>query len=258
MTDRVGLVPAAGLGERVAPLPCSKELFPVGLHREGGRVTPKVVSQYLLEGMRQAGVTRAYIVLRAGKWDIPAYFGDGARLDLSLAYLLMRSPGGPPYTSNQAYPFVRDALVAFGFPDIVFQPADAFSRLFDRQAATGADVVLGLFPAPDAYKQADAVQLDHIGRVLSVTPKPHTVLAPLTWILAVWTPAFSRYMHEYLSEPGGSESEISMGHVLRAALAGGVSFDQVTFEQGAYLDIGTPEDLVEAVRRAAQAAEGDG
>ncbi len=254
MTDRVGVVPAAGLGERVAPLPCSKELFPVGLDHDAGRSRPRVVSEYLLDGMRRAGATRIYIVLRAGKWDIPAYFGDGQRLGLDLAYLLMRSPGGPPYTSDQAYPFVQDALVAFGFPDIVFQPADALVQLFDRQAATGAHVVLGLFPAPGGYR-ADAVELDPGGRVLSLHPKPHRVASPLTWILAVWTPGFTRYMHDYLARPGGSEGEITMGHVLRAALGDGLRVDQVTFSGGEYLDIGNPEELAEAMRRAGAASE---
>ena len=47
----VGLVPAAGSGKRIAPLPCSKELFPIGFQRSEGNSEPraKVVSHYLLE-----------------------------------------------------------------------------------------------------------------------------------------------------------------------------------------------------------------
>ena len=54
---------------------------------------------------------------------------------------------GVPFTLDQAYPFVRDATVAFGFPDIIFDGQDGFVKLLDRQLQTGADVVLGLFPA---------------------------------------------------------------------------------------------------------------
>ena len=77
----VGLVPAAGSGKRIAPLPCSKELFPIGFQLANGKSEPraKVVSQYLLEKFRIAGITTAYIVLRKGKWDIPAYFGASAQ-----------------------------------------------------------------------------------------------------------------------------------------------------------------------------------
>jgi glucose-1-phosphate thymidylyltransferase len=69
----VGLVPAAGQGKRIAPLPLSKELFPIGFQVIDGEKTPqpKVVSHYLLEKFRYAGITKAFIVIREGKWDIP-------------------------------------------------------------------------------------------------------------------------------------------------------------------------------------------
>ena len=41
----VGLLPAGGQGTRIGPLPCSKELFPIGFrsHEEGQDLRPKVV-----------------------------------------------------------------------------------------------------------------------------------------------------------------------------------------------------------------------
>jgi glucose-1-phosphate thymidylyltransferase len=49
------------------------------------------------------------VILREGKWDIPAYFNDGtALLDMHLAYLMMRQPFGSPFTLDQAYPFARE------------------------------------------------------------------------------------------------------------------------------------------------------
>ena len=113
-----GTIPASGQATRIAPLPCSKELFPIGFRtaQDGRALGPKVVAHYLLEKMRFAGVSKSYIVLRPGKWDIPAYFGDGSALKLHLAYLMMGVPFGVPFTLDQAYPFVRNATVAFGFP----------------------------------------------------------------------------------------------------------------------------------------------
>src|SRR5262245_15338842 len=111
----VGLVPAAGRATRIAPLPCSKELYPIGFRSvDGGKSTaPKVVSHYLLEKMRLAGITKIYIVLREGKWDIPGYFGDGSMLDMKLAYLMIGSPFGTPYTLDAAYPFLECSIIAF-------------------------------------------------------------------------------------------------------------------------------------------------
>jgi len=67
----VGLVPAGGQSKRMENLPLSKELFPVGFQAIDGEnlVRPKVVSYYLLEKYRKAGITKTYIVLREGKWD---------------------------------------------------------------------------------------------------------------------------------------------------------------------------------------------
>src|SRR5688500_8765013 len=109
----VGIIPAAGRATRIAPLPCSKELYPIGFHSaeagRGGR--PKPVRQYLLEHFSRAGAKQTFIVIRKGKWDIPEYFGDGADLDLAIGYLIMNRPHGAPYTVDQAYPFVRQATV---------------------------------------------------------------------------------------------------------------------------------------------------
>jgi len=260
-TEVIGLVPAGGQATRIAPLPCSKELYPVGFRPvDGGRnLRPKVVCHYLLERMRLAGVTRAYIVLRPGKWDIPGYLGDGTMFGMHLAYLMMRLPYGVPYTLDQAYPFVQDTLVVVGFPDIIFHPADAFGQLLSRRAITGADLVLGLFPADQPHKM-DMVDLDDEGQVRRIAIKPLQTHLRYTWFIAVWTPVFTRFMHEYLAailyenDHDGApdhvieQRELYLGDVIQAAIDRGLQVESVTFPDGTYVDIGTPEDLVKAVR----------
>ena len=68
-------------------------------------------------------------------------------LDMHLSYLLMELPFGVPFTLDEAHHFVKNMIVVFGFPDIIFQPDNAFIQLLARQAATNADIVLGIFPA---------------------------------------------------------------------------------------------------------------
>lgn len=255
----IGLVPAAGQAKRIVPLPCSKELFPIGFHRLPGHKgsRPKAVSHYLLEKMRAAGVRRTYIVLREGKWDIPNYFGDGSALGMHLAYLLMGVPYGAPYTLNQAYPFIENARVVFGFPDILFTPDDAFVQLLARQAVTRADLVLGLFRAHN-HRAMDMVETASNGAVTSIQIKPSVTRLSNAWIIAVWTPAFTRFMHEYLlhvsRQPGREAStlrtgqpELSVGHVIQAAVRDQLRVQSVKFPKHKYLDIGTPEHLVKAV-----------
>ena len=257
----VGLLPAGGKAKRIAPLPCSKELFPVGFQdlRQDLGIRPKVVSHYLLEKMRLANVSKVYIVLRKGKWDIPAYFGDGKMLDMHLAYLMMDLPFGVPYTLDKAYPFVQDSTVVFGFPDIIFQPEDAFIKLLAKQAESSAEIVLGLFPAHQPHKM-DMVDLQADGRIRGIQIKPVQTNLRYTWIIAVWTPLFTDFMHELIitaqrkndqKQDGTSveeHSEFFIGDVIQAAANNGLVIESVVFSDGAYLDIGTPDDLAKAVK----------
>ncbi|WP_266204803.1 nucleotidyltransferase family protein [Pontibacter kalidii] len=249
----VGIVPAAGYGSRLSPLPCSKELFPVGFeaHPEHGGQRPKVVSQYLLEHMQRAGAGKVYLILRKGKWDIPTYYGDGSQLGLQLTYLIMQKPYGSPFSADQAYPFVRQQRVVFGFPDILFEPENAFERLLQRQEQTGADVVLGCFKVPCPHKW-DMVELQESGEVKTILPKPATSELTHGWAIACWGPRFTEFMHTYLLQVEeqlyASGRELSVGEVVQAAIYEGLLVQSEVFENGNCLDVGTPEDLQTAIR----------
>jgi glucose-1-phosphate thymidylyltransferase len=255
------VIPAAGWATRIAPLPFSKELYPIGfpIIDRNHQIRPKVVCQYLLERLRLAGINKAYIVLRDGKWDIPAHFKDGHTLNMNLAYLMMRIPYGVPYTLDQAFPFVKDAVVALGFPDIIFQPDDAFSRLLTKQADTNADVVLGLAPV-DTPQDWDMVELTKDGRIHRIHRKQPDINLPYGWFIAVWTPIFSNFMHEYLSDlqtleeennaEGNvpQEKELYIGDVFQAAIHNEMHIETVLFREGRCLDVGTPEGIIRAVQ----------
>lgn len=252
-TDVVGLVPAAGLGSRLSPLPCSKELLPVGFtpHPEHGGPHPKAVSQYLLEHMRRAGAGQVYIILRKGKWDIPGYYGDGSHLGLQLAYLIIQRPYGCPFSLDQAYDFVREQRVVFGFPDILFEPKSAFEHLLQRQQETKADVVLGCFRVPHPHKW-DMVEAGENGEVKSIHHKPANSTLTHGWAIACWGPRFTEFMHQHLQQvqeqSQSSSKELSVGEVVQAAIDNGLSVQSIRFDNGSCLDVGTPEDLQQAIR----------
>ncbi|MCZ6801760.1 MAG: sugar phosphate nucleotidyltransferase [Nitrospirae bacterium] len=255
----IGLLPAGGKASRVAPLPCSKDLYPVGFHSVGkeGSLRPKVVSHYLLEKLRLANIKKVYIILREGKWDIPTYFGDGKILDMHVAYLMMGLPFGVPYTLDQAYPFIENHLVALGFPDAILQPDDAFVKLLDKQEESNADIVLGLFPAMYPHKN-EMVEFDDNGSIRSIQIKSDRTELVYAWEIAIWTPVFTRFMHDYVSARQGigdktndginqvEQNELHVGDVIQAAIESDLQIDSVLFEDGSCLDIGTPEDLRKA------------
>jgi len=245
----IGLIPAGGRASRIGPLPCSKEIYPIGFD-SSREERPKAICYYLLDKMRLAGVHTAYIILRAGKWDIPAYLRDGKMLGMHLAYLIMDVPFGVPFTIDQAFPFVHDATIAFGFPDIYFEQNEAFIRLLDSLAHKPCDVVLGLFPS-DRPDKADMVDIDPQGNIRDIVIKPQKTDLHFTWGAAVWNPVFSQFMHNYVQtqkEAASEKKELFIGEVVKAAIHQGVRVEAVQISTEPFLDIGTPDDLLKAAR----------
>jgi glucose-1-phosphate thymidylyltransferase len=252
--ELIGLIPAAGRATRISPLPCSKEVLPIGFQGDDSHARPKVVSHYLLEKMRFAGISKAYFVLRAGKWDIPAYFGNGSVLDFDLAYLVLENSFGVPFTLDQAYPFVRDAIVAFGFPDILFEPEDAFTKLLHRHLERDSDVTLGLFPTNGPFSKEDRVEFDSAGDVRELILRPLESHLRYSWAIAVWNPGFTRFLHEYTAEKKAIAEEmpeLSAGHAIQAAIEGGLRVAGLIIAEVPYLDIGTPAGLKRALQQTA-------
>ena len=264
-SEIVGLVPAAGEARRISPLPCSKELYPVGFHNADHQSAsgPKVACHYLLEKMRLANIFKAYIILRKGKWDIPSYFGDGKMINMDLAYLIMDLSFGVPFTLDQAFPFVNSRKVAFGFPDVLLSPHDSFLHLIDHQTETDADLVLGLYPTNQPQKM-DVVEVNEDGTIRSIeikSPKNHNSDICFAWQTAFWTPVFTDYLHSFVEEQkkrispetleyssNRSIPEVSLGEVFKAAIKDDLKLRSVVFDGGNCLDIGTHEDLLSALK----------
>jgi glucose-1-phosphate thymidylyltransferase len=258
----VGLVPAAGRALRIAPLPCSKEIYPIGFRRNerDGRFHTEVASHQLFDKFRRAGATRALVILREGKWDIPSYFGEGDLVGVSLAYVVIANSIGPADTLDRAYSIVKNDTVLFGFPDILFDPDDAFERLVNHLEESGAEVVLGLFPELES-QPTDMVDVDDDGRVRSLVLGPHSTELRYTWGCAVWRPAFTEFMRTFLQTeremavssraPHGTDRQpdLTVGAVVKRAIEQGIETRGVILSEKGYLDIGTPATLIEAVRR---------
>lgn len=246
-----GLIPAAGRALRLGPLPCSKELLPVGFRATAVGPVPKVAGHYLLESFAAAGIERVFMVLHEGKGDVPRYFGTGEIAGVALAYLSIPGSGSIPETLDRAYPFVRDGIVALGFPDVLFAPVEAYHTLLQRRRHTEADVVLGCFPVRNPHT-TEMVELAPDGRVLRLEIRPPATGLTYNWLLAVWGPAFTRLLHGAvhggIADPGASSAEAPLGAVIQEAIRLGLRVEGVPFPEGSYRDIGTPEELAAAVR----------
>jgi glucose-1-phosphate thymidylyltransferase len=247
--DVLGLIPAAGKAERLGRLPCSKELFPIGFRETPKGPAPKVACHYLLDHFRAAGIRRAFLVLHESKWDVARYFGTGEIADVSLAYLSIPGSRSVPETLSYAAPWIGDSIVALGFPDCLFEPADAYSRLLERHAATGADLVLGLFPT-GRCRTTDMVECASDGRVRRIEVRPETTSLRFNWLIAVWGPAFTQHLVDAVRTAPADGGELQIGAVVRSAVEAGLRVEGVELPDGRFRDVGTPDDLAAAIREA--------
>jgi len=254
--EKIGLIPAGGIAKRLGLLAFSKELLPVGFNASKKEPGLKAVSTYLLEKFHQAGVKKVYIVIRKGKWDIPNYYGDGNEIGIQLAYLIMAHPFGVPYTLDQAYSFVKTSKVFLGFPDVLFEPVNAFTVADAALGQKSADLILGLYPVKDKrqMQQTDMVRFETDGRITQIIVKPETTYLKFCWIFAIWKPDFTLFMHDYLKhdlakrQKNSIQAEIHLGHVIQAAIESGFSVFGHLFTDYHYIDVGNPDNLAQALR----------
>lgn len=241
-----GLIPAAGSAERLGRIAQSKEVLPVVFQADQSNTaaSEKPACHHLLEGLRHAGVTRAFMVLRSGKWDIPARLAQNPVKGIDLSYVVIEQSAGVPWTLDQAYSFVRGSNVVMGFPDILIRPNTLFQQIVERLNAGSYDVVLGVVPARDPGK-VDVVDFAADGTVHRIRPKPEGLSAGRAWIAAAWRPSFTDYMHEYLKDESQSlhpKRELYLGDIIAASLTS-LDVNSVLCDEGEFIDIGTPGDL---------------
>ena len=240
----IGLFPAGGKATRLGVLPCSKEIIPLASASDN----VQVVGDYLLNAYKAAGIKKVIIIIRSGKFDICKHYADGHAHQLNLSYQVLRYPWGTPFTLDQAYPYVKNNIIALGFPDIILKPSSVFTALKEKLLNGDDDIVLGLFSTDSPHK-ADMVHCDHLGRVKHLDIKPTHSKLTHTWVIAMWRPRFTEFLHHYMQDilplfqSNPNTPEPFVGTVINAAIDNQYRVSAITFDDGYILDIGTPKDL---------------
>src|SRR6185437_12380909 len=136
----LGIIPAAGAGNRIQPLGFSKELLPVGSRLDKGAEKPKAVSEYLVERLICAGADKLCFVISPAKTDILEYYASGA-WGAQTIFAVQEHPDGLCDAVFRPAPFVSAGeTVVIGLPDTVWFPKEALCAL------PGTGLSLLLFP----------------------------------------------------------------------------------------------------------------
>ncbi|NPV06463.1 MAG: nucleotidyltransferase family protein [Anaerolineae bacterium] len=253
MSDLVGLIPAAGAGTRVAPLPSSKELFPIGFRWRDvngiRKLSPKAVSEYLVEALVRGGASRIFMIVNSSKADILRFYGDGSAHGVSMAYLVQEHPTGMPAALDLARPWLGDATVLFGMPDTIIEPPDCFALLLRHHRERRADLTLGLFATSEPWRFG-MVELDARQRLVRCVDKPRASSLQYMWGIACWGSAFTSFLGEFCDRARAqNQGELLLGDAFTSAAQSGLTVTCHPFTEGSYLDVGSPDDLMAAAMR---------
>lgn len=245
MDDVIGLIPAAGRATRLGPLPCSKEILPVGVHTGTRKV--RVAISSCLDNMAASNIEQAVVAITANKSDVETYLGDGEGFGLSVSCHVIEPTQSAPETIAAILPFAKESMCALAFPDILFQSPDAYRNMLALMSDTNADVVLGLFPA-DRPQICDMVAVGRNGALERIDIKPQQTRLTHTWGIAVWRATFSRFMLGFVRRPGDLGREIFVGDVVMAAKRQGLRVVTQVVSAEPFIDVGTPQGLKAAWR----------
>ena len=230
----IGIIPAAGAGQRIQPLGCSKELLPVGARVLDGCERPKAVSEYLVERMIAAGAEQICMVISAEKADIVKYYAE-RNYTAEIFYVVQRKPQGLCDALFRAEPFARrHEQVLIGLPDTIWFPENAYLPALDLEQT---DVNLVLFPVndPTAF---DAVSCDDLGFVREVQVKKKDAASHWVWgAVTARGESFHRLKLLWESRHRGDEY---LGDLLNAFIAAG-NVVKGRHCGEVYMDVGTME-----------------
>jgi dTDP-glucose pyrophosphorylase len=232
-----GIIPAAGQGTRIQPLAFSKELLPTGSQLDGVTERPKAVSEYLVERMLLAGVTRLCFVISPGKTDIIRYYSRDPHSG-DFCYVVQPEPLGLCDALFRALPFIApDDQVCVGLPDTIWFPERGLELLPDGQLS------FLLFPV-DRPQLFDAVLVDRAGRVTEIQVKSPSAATCWVWGAFKLTGAILVELHElWLAR---ERADQFVGTLVNAYLAaGGTACGVMRGEE--YVDVGTLSGYREAV-----------
>ena len=228
----IGIIPAAGAGQRIQPLGCSKELLPVGSRVIEGIERPKAVSEYLVERMIAAGAEQVCIVISAEKTDIVKYYAE-RDYAAEIFYVLQPRPKGLCDALFRAEPFARaHEQVLIGLPDTIWFPENAYLPALQLDFS---DCNLVLFPVvnPSVF---DAVVCDEQGYVQEVQVKKKDAVSHWIWgAVAAQGESFHRLK---LLWDARHCTDQYLGDLLNAFIAAGNTV-QGKFAGEIYMDIGT-------------------
>jgi glucose-1-phosphate thymidylyltransferase len=127
--------------------------------------------------------------------------------------------------------------------DTLMQPADVFARAHQAASPTD-DVIMALFTTTRPEKFG-MVKMDTDNRVLEIMDKPSKTDLTEMWGCIIWRPKFTEHLHQCVFEEGISD----FAKIMNDAIFKGMRFRGIHMMDGAYIDLGTYEEIADLDRK---------
>lgn len=227
---------AAGRGKRLQPLTDDR---PKPLIEVGGRP----ILEWILMGMKQAGIREIAVITGHLGERLKAYFGSGKSLDMQLAFYPQEIQDGTARAVLPAESFLDDAPFLLGYGDIIVPP-DTYTKMIAMHRIHPQDSVLAAREVDDP-SSCGALAVRN-GKLVDIVEKPAPGKAPGNLINAgimILQPEILDHIRKVPPSPRG-EYELTDALVSLARHTDVWIYPIPEF----WSDIGTVEKLVETDR----------
>ena len=163
-----GIIPAAGEGKRLKPYTNAvpKELMLIG---------NKPIIEYIIEGLKIAGIDEIVIVLSKGKYAIIDYLGSGEALGVDLTYVIQDKKEGLAKAIECAKHLINESFVVVN-GDNFFKPKNIIENLISFHFEHKADATVGAFKTKEVTRHG--IMKVEGNEVIDIIEKPKPELAP--------------------------------------------------------------------------------
>lgn len=232
-----GLIPAAGLGTRLHPITLAipKELLMIG---------DKAVIEYVIEAMKEVGITDIVVVVGWKKHAILDYLGSGERLGVKISYVVQDNRDGlaKAVYSGEHVIGKEPFLVVLG--DDFFYPKTFLKDILDFHKKQDADATIGVAEIEDPTRHG-IIKPGKSNKIEDIVEKPTKDKAPSN-LGAMGVYIFKPSIFDAIRKTKpGVKNEYQLTDSIKVMVEDGhkVLFKKIS---GQHIDVGTIEDLKKA------------
>jgi len=165
-----GLIPAAGRGARLEPITLAipKELLMVG---------DKAIIEYVIDAMKQVGITEITIVVGWRKHAILDYLGSGERLGVKLTYVVQDKRDGLAKAVSAGKHINHDEPFLVVLGDNFFYPKTFLQDILSFHEKNKADATIGVTNVEDPTRHG-IIKPGENNKIIDLVEKPKPSDAP--------------------------------------------------------------------------------